>query len=654
MTSSADAGKGQTAREYMGVLDALLILRRAMGYLKPFRWNFYIKLSMMFGNSFYALIMPWMAKIFMDNVLHRMPLTGVAGSIYNPMTGGNPDKLLPMLCLTMLVMLFLFGRMGSGEGAPFTSGRTEGGLDQSANTENETNRGFSRLSGAWGLVEFFVALDFTQRFTHLLRSHLFRRMIRYPRLVADQHKVGDAVFRLTSDASGLAETTYQLIMAPVTNLMGFILNFSILYYFYGHIPIVGMVALVSAPLSILVGLVFSQGMRIRAQRMRTAGADATSAIEEGMTATKVVRAFGQEEREGKRFASESWGAFTKWRQFIIFIFFVFFLLLTVLAGMFMYLFHEIMSLVIVKVLTVGDLSVIFSYLITVWFYSFMLAFAWPMSQNGISGLGRVFEAMDRGQDPDNDNDTNQLVAVKEGIKFNGVGFEYEPGHPVLENVGFSTGRTGMIAIVGPAGSGKSTLMEMVPRLIDPTSGSICIDGRDSREFGISSLRKRVSFVFQEEQLMSRTLYENIAFANPGASEEQIMEAAVIACADEFINEFPEGYDSRLGIRGGKLSVGQKQRIAIARAVLKPSSVIILDQPFSALDVNTEARIIENLTHVAKDRIIFIVDQRLSAARKADSIIVMDKGRVVETGTHDELMAKAEGTYRRLYRLQTGE
>ena len=128
----------------------------------------------------------------------------------------------------------------------------------------------------------------------------------------------------------------------------------------------------------------------------------------------------------------------------------------------------------------------------------------------------------------------------------------------------------------------------------------------------------------------------------------------IACADEFINEFPEGYDTRLGVRGGKLSVGQKQRIAIARAVLKPSSVIILDQPFSALDVNTEARIIENLARIAKDRIIFIVDQRLSAARKADSIIVMDKGRVVETGTHDELMAKADGAYRRLYRLQAGE
>jgi ABC-type multidrug transport system fused ATPase/permease subunit len=639
--------------EYIGPGESVRVVRRALEYLKPFRSLFYIKLAMGTSTQMVILLLPWVGKIFIDNVVNQMPLTGVPGALFNPITGGDPYRLLVLVTLLSFFLIMLIGRTDRSEPRQ-TRGNTVGGLDQSGNTENEINRGLSNLSGLWGITEYYVALSFSQRFNHLLRSHLFRRMLRYKGDVAAVQRIGDEVFRLTSDASGLSQITYGLIVMPISFITGFLANLTVVLYFYGDIPIVVWLSVLNIPVAVMVAFVFSSGVRKRSLRMRSAGAEATSVIEEGMSAMQLVRAFGQEERESRRFAQGSWGAFKRWRQLVVFLLIMALVLTLTLGLLFRYLMLSIMTLIIDQVLTVGDLVVVFAYVVTLWVFSISLAIVWPIAQNGIAGLARVFDAMDQEQEPSAGEDVKSIEALDQGIEFDGLGFEFTPGHPVLEDISFSVRPGEMIAVVGPAGSGKSTLVSLIPRLLEPGSGRILVNGKDIREYDLTVLRKSISVVFQEEQLMSSSLRENIAFAHTGATEERIREAASIAAADEFINHFPEGYDTRLGQRGAKISAGQKQRIAIARAVLKPSSILILDQPFSALDVRTEASIVASLDKTKGEGIIFIVDQRLTAARYADRIIVLDNGRVVETGTHDELLARPDGTYQRLCRLLAGE
>lgn len=653
MTVYSTSVPKQKTVEYIGPRESVRVVRRALEYLKPFRTLFYIKLAMGTSTQIVILLLPWVGKIFIDNVVNQMPLTGVPAALFNPITGGDPYRLLLLVTFLSFFLIMLIGRTDRS-GARQTRGSTVGGLDQSGNTENEINRGLSNLSGLWGITEYYVALLFSQRFNHLLRSHLFRRMLRYKGDVATVQRIGDEVFRLTSDVSGLSQITYGLIVMPVSFTIGFLANLTVIIYFYGDIPVVLWLSVLNIPVALIVALVFSSGIRKRSLKMRSAGAEATSVIEEGMSAMQLVRAFGQEERESRRFAQGSWGAFKRWRQLVVFLLIMALVLTLTLGLLFRYLLLSIMTLIIDQVLTVGDLGVVFAYVVTLWVFSISIAIVWPIAQNGIAGLARVFEAMDREQEPAASEDVKSIEVLGRGIEFDGIGFEFTPGHPVLEDISFWARPGEMIAVVGPAGSGKSTLMSMIPRLLELGSGRILIDGQDIREYEPAVLRKSISIVFQEEQLMSGSLRENIAFADTGASQERIREAASIAAADEFINRFPEGYDTRLGQRGAKISAGQKQRIAIARAVLKPSSILILDQPFSALDVRTEARIIESLNKTKGERIIFVVDQRLTAARYADRIIVLDNGRIVETGTHEELLAEPDGTYQRLYRLQAGE
>ena len=208
-----------------------------------------------------------------------------------------------------------------------------------------------------------------------------------------------------------------------------------------------------------------------------------------------------------------------------------------------------------------------------------------------------------------------------------------------------------MAIVGYAGSGKTTLVSCIPRFIETSSGHIYIDGTEIHGFTATSLREQVSFVFQEDALISGTIAENIAYGKPDASLDEIKHAAEIACAHEFIESFPDGYESELGRRGSKLSVGQKQRICIARALLKESSIVIFDEPTSALDAKTESQLLQSLKTELKDKIVIIIAHRLSTIRTADHILFMEDGKIVEQGSFSEMRSMPGGRFARFCEIQ---
>jgi len=236
------------------------------------------------------------------------------------------------------------------------------------------------------------------------------------------------------------------------------------------------------------------------------------------------------------------------------------------------------------------------------------------------------------------------------VRIEGVTFGYEPGRATLKGVTLEARPGETVALVGPTGAGKSTLVSLVPRFFDPWQGRVTIDGVDVRDAKLSSVRAQVALVLQEPFLLPLTVAENIAYGRPGATREQVVAAAVAARADDFIRRLPKGYDTVIGEHGATLSGGERQRLSIARALLKDAPILILDEPTSALDAGTESSLLEALEALMAGRTTFIVAHRLSTIRGADRVVVLEDGEVVETGTHEELMA-ARRTYHRMHTLQ---
>jgi ATP-binding cassette subfamily B protein len=272
---------------------------------------------------------------------------------------------------------------------------------------------------------------------------------------------------------------------------------------------------------------------------------------------------------------------------------------------------------------------------------------WGRTQDIAIGLDRVFELLDFEPEVVDADDAVPLPKVEHGIRFDEIGFRYEPDRAALSQVSFEAPVGSITAIVGPTGSGKSTLMTLLLRLFDPDTGSIEIDGADLRRFTLASVRERIAIALQENVLFGTTIRENIRYAVPDASDEEVRAAAQVACADEFIDALPLGYETELGERGAKLSTGQRQRLSIARAICKSPDVLVLDEPTASLDAETEMRVLAKLAEWGRERAIFIITHRLSTVRQADRIAVIRDGRLVEFGQHEELMARDGGSYRSL-------
>jgi len=514
--------------------------------------------------------------------------------------------------------------------------------------------------GAIAFIPLFIALYYyqvwiLQRVNQKLRvdllSHLQNLSLRFH---AD-NAVGDAVYRLNQDSAMVTQLIQVLVLVPFTAIPQFLYSVIVVGLFA---PMLGLILLCVVLPSLIVGAWFSTRMRTRFRGARETNAALTGRIQETLAGIKIIKAYGAERVEQGAFEDAShraFGAAFRARNLyavytvgMFWVFGTFILFLTAMATV------EVMRETELAAAALG---------FTVWnlgLYNYFkgrlgtsvealkdLFRTWGRAQDIAIGLDRVFEVMDRRPEIEDEPGAIPLESIREEIRFSNVGFQYQADRPVLHDVELAAQIGTITAIVGPTGSGKSTLMALLLRLFDPTSGRIEIDGTDLRRFQTASLRDRISIALQENVLFGDSVRENIRFAVPDASEERVREAARVACASEFIEALPEGYDSVLGERGSKLSTGQRQRLSIARAVLKDTPILILDEPTAALDAETEQRVLRNLAAWGRGRAIFLITHRLSTIRQADRIAFLQGGTVAEIDSPDELMSRPDGAYRAL-------
>jgi ATP-binding cassette subfamily B protein/subfamily B ATP-binding cassette protein MsbA len=515
-----------------------------------------------------------------------------------------------------------------------------------------------------------------QRMVYDLEAALFQRLQRLSLLFHSQHTVGDSLSRLTGDTYCVYALTEALLISP--------LQYAFTLASIGAVAWKldrGLMALslVVAPVMAGSALYFGPRLKQRSRRSREVQSRLVSFVHQTLAAVPVVQAFGSEERNRRQFIQLSEEAVAASQR------------LTVLDSA-----HGLMSGVIAAagsaiVLYAGSLRVVAGEL-SVGSLLLFLAYLGSL-QGAFSGLlgiygrlksveasvDRVLAILDRedgvpdssawrwgwafdrmleslraaGGAPDRKG-PGQLPAGKHHarghVRVDGVTFGYQPGRPVLKDVTLEGHPGEVVALVGPTGTGKSTLVSLLLRFFDPWQGRVLLGGVDIRSLQLAKLRSHIAVVLQESFLLPVTVAENIAFGRPGASRAQIEAAAVAANADRFIRQLPQGYDTVLGERGATLSGGQRQCLAIARALLKDAPVLILDEPTAALDAQTEHSLMELLERLMQGRTTFVIAHRLSTIRRADRIVMIQDGEVTEVGTHEELLA-AGGRYQRFYALQ---
>ena len=512
------------------------------------------------------------------------------------------------------------------------------------------------------LLLYYVLWIF-QRINHALRLALVARWHRLSLRHHSEHRVGDSIWRINTDSEeviGVLKTLSELSLTMVNAVIGLAL-LTILS------PLIGFIALSVAVPSLLVSWWAMRRFRTRSLVSRIANADLTSRVQESFRSIRLSKAYQAGERTQQNFEADSVIAFNAqyrftrlwWRVIAvtesygsIFMFAgVFLMALWVNSGE---------STYATELIALAGLSfVVWNLSAFQWtrdkheetvdaMKGFM--YVWAEAQRVAMGLKRVFEILDMEPEITDHQDALPFTGFTREIRFDNITFAYSADRPVLNGASLTATPGTITAIVGPTGSGKSTLMSMLLRLFDPESGAVSIDGHDLREFAMDSLRKHIAIALQENVLFGMSVRDNIRYAVPDVDEDRILTAVRIACLEESVLALPEGLDTMLGDRGGRLSTGQRQRLSIARAVVRQTPIMVLDEPTAALDADTEHRVLDNLADWVKDpqetsRAIFLITHRISTIRRADNIVYLEGGRVVESGNHDTLMNIENGRYR---------
>ena len=492
-----------------------------------------------------------------------------------------------------------------------------------------------------------------------LRNALVERWHRLSLRYHGDHRVGDSVYRIYQDSSQVTNVL-GTVMKVIQTLVMYLVA---LVFIVALDPILGALSFGIAMGALLWGNWFSPRMRTRALVAREANAALTSRIQEIFEGIRVIKAAGTEEMEQKRFEADSVTAFNAAHRIRFLVAFVTIVMFTLAATLllggefFMAVWasmdRETFAAVLIGL--VGLSFVVWNLSAYQWASGEMataswqvqgLLRSWATAQDMAMGLDRVFNILDIEPDVVDAPDAIPMPPLQKEIRFRDISFGYDPDEPVLRDISFSVKPGSITAIVGPTGSGKSTLMSLLPRLFDPDAGGVEIDGIDLRRFEVDSLRDNVSVALQENVLFGMSVRDNIRYVVPDADDEQVKEAARVACVDDYIAGLPKGLDTVLSDRGGKLSSGQRQRLNIARAIIKDASILVLDEPTAALDAATELRVLDRLGEWAESRAVFLITHRISTISRADQILYIDKGEMIERGSHAELMQLDGGRYRR--------
>jgi ATP-binding cassette, subfamily B, bacterial len=510
------------------------------------------------------------------------------------------------------------------------------------------------VAAAWvcQTVQAVVQSRAGNRMTYDLGARLFDHLQRLSLRFHARRPAGDLVRRVTKDCGCVRELVLGVYVPALTSLATLAILFAIMWSLD---PWLTLIALgVVLPLAAIVRFCLGP-MTERTYEQQQLEGQRMALVERTLTAIPAVQAFGAEGREDENFRELSQHTLRAYLRAVAAqlrfgarvegTMAVGTALIMVLGGL-----H-----VLEGRLTVGGLLVFLAYLTALYAPLSDLAQLSSGFASAAAGARRVREILsidDRPVEAPHAVDFARSSGERGHVRFEDVTFGYEPGRPVLHDVSFEAHPGELVALVGETGAGKTTLVSLLPRLFDPWDGRVLIDRLDVRSLTLASLRADVSLVLQEPVLLPLSIAENIAYGRPDLARRRIEAAALAAHADEFIRKLPDGYDTVIGQRGATLSAGQRQRLAIARALARDAAVVILDEPTSAVDAATEALLMESIEHLTRNRTTFVIAHRLSTVRRADRILVLDAGRIIEAGTHAGLWS-ADGAYRRLCDTQLG-
>ncbi len=507
--------------------------------------------------------------------------------------------------------------------------------------------GVLALTGILGFFSSYLLAQVGQRIIFDLRKNLNDHLQRLSLRYYEGERTGEIISRVMGDVQAMESSLLGPLQSLVSDFtrIGGIVTFTVTMDWRLTLMVVAIAPLVAAFVYYLGGKI-----RVAFRTAREKVADLTSVLHDGISGIRVVRGFAREPEQARQFdetAEESYEWNVRAAKLVAAARPVM-RLLTASGGVALILYggwqlaHGNM--------TEGEMASFALYLRELYRPILGLGRTYSMIQRAMAGAERVFEVLDTEPEIVDAPDARDVRQISGHVEFKNVSFAYNEEISVLRDVSLTAESGQMIAIVGPSGAGKSTLVNLIPRFYEVSDGSITVDGSNIRELKQRSLRRHIGMVMQETFLFNTTVRENIAYGKPEASEDEIVAAAQAANAHDFIEAFPDGYETQIGERGVKLSGGERQRIAIARAILTDPRILILDEATSSVDSETEILIQQAIDRLVAERTTFCIAHRLSTVQNADRILVLDEGRVVEEGSHEDLMARG-GLYQRLYETQ---
>jgi ATP-binding cassette, subfamily B, bacterial len=580
-----------------------MMLNKVFPYLGPHRWRIAWVLVQVFLITGFELLKPWPLQVVIDNVLGGKPVA-LAG-----LQGVPAGRLLIFACLAMVVV-----HLGSG------------GLT---------------------LLHNYTAIGVGQKMVNDLRGALYAHLQRLSLAFHDRQRVGDLLYRITADSFAV-QTMIMNGALPI--LSAVVLLAGMLIVLFPLDATLTLLALTVVP--VLFGLisVFNRKIVDVATEVRTNESRVYSLVQWAMSSIKVIQAFAREDDEHRRFMGASRASLGATLRLYNWQTLYSGAVNGVIAGGTALVIYAGARAVLSGTLTIGQLIVFISYLAQLYAPINQITQSWGLIAGARVGARRVFEVLDA--EPDLVDGTRSFPArgAKGEVAMRGVSFRYRPGTPVLRGIDLTVPAGAKIAIVGPTGVGKSTLASLLPRFYDPSEGRIEIDGIDLREYSLKSLRSQIALVLQPPLIFPLSVRDNIAYGRPGADDAAIARAARLARIDERIAVLPDGYDTVIGESGVSLSEGEKQRLTIARALLRDAPILILDEPTSALDVATERLVMAGIERLMEGRTTFIIAHRLSTVQRCDRILVLQDGAIVEQGSLAELLRR-NGAFAGYYRSQ---
>ena len=585
------------------------IYARSFRYFRPFFWPTLGGVLLTLLTILLNLLKPWPFKFIVDGILDSAGGTADARAFVERWLGGGDAAAIAWLCVAMVVI--------------------------------------SLLAGVVNLFSNYLFVNVGLQALLKLRTELYGALQSLPLKFHDARRSADSSFRVAYDSQSI-QTIYNKGFATVfASVVMLVATFVVMWRMSPQLTLASL-----AILPFVVWAIRFYAVRVRSQStlIHERESDLLALAQEGLSQIRMVHAFGRESYEIDQFRGKAARSLEANMQLNMTTVASSLVVGTLMAAgtALMYAIGSWQVLEAASGFTLGDLLVFSAYLLMLYQPLEQLTYtAWAM-EGAAAGAQRCFEVLDKEDDVPEAPGAASLGEVRGRVVFEGVSFFYTPESPVLREVSFAIEPGQQVAFVGGTGAGKSTLLSLVPRFYDPTAGVVTLDGQDLRSVTKRSLRAQIGMVLQDTLLFSTTVRENIAYGKPDATAEEIHEAARKAQALEFINAMPQGFDSPVGERGGQLSVGQRQRIGIARAFLKNAPILLLDEPTSALDPSTEQAIMGTIRELMRGRTTLIITHRLTTIHGMDRILVLKNGVIVEDGTGGELLAKG-GVYAGLYR-----